>query len=361
LNATFRQFDFDRDAANRMVLFKDSFPEIAGTPAETDVFYHWKFFQFPDPMPSYQYVASDREGRMIGYYAAIPFSYKIENEVCRAGMVCDVMTAAEMRGKGVFTKLGRYALGQLSNANVKFTLGYPIRREVIPGHLKVGWRAAFNLPMYLFPLRARSLMESRNLGWLTPIGELAVAVWGRVFFRKSRKIFGLSISTLTVDEFLELNTLDSFLQNWVASTPNALVKTREFFDWRLRAPGSNYRVVCVHDVTGFLTQVVILRSTVLRGIRSLCILDWMRATVDHDQLNICLGVIRDLARQDKCEVIVTMMSRFQAAKFGIKRLGFIPTPAVFTLIIKNLASVVKDNLLFDEQRWALMWVDSDDL
>jgi hypothetical protein len=171
----------------------------------------------------------------------------------------------------------------------------------------------------------------------------------------------VAVATLTVDEFLKLNDLESFLEKWVADTPVALNKNRDFYNWRLRSPGSNYGVVCLRDRSGHLIQVVIVRSTILRGVPSLCILDWMRVTESLTHLRICHYSVLEFARQSNCEVIALMMSGGHADRFSIRKLGFIRTPAVFTLIIKNLTGVVSDAILFDERRWAIMWIDTDNL
>jgi len=149
-------------------LFRECVPENAGLAPETDAFYRWKFQSFPDDPHSYEYIARDDDGSLVGYYAALPFEYSIGSTPLPCGMVCDVMTSPHMRGKGVFTKLGAYSLKELKAAGVDFVTGYPIRPEVIPGHLKVGWEIAFKLPMYLFPMCVDTLLAQRKLGFLSP-------------------------------------------------------------------------------------------------------------------------------------------------------------------------------------------------
>ena len=51
---------------------------------------------------------------MVGYYAAIPYKYNIGETQTDVGMVCDVMTSTKQRGKGIFTKIGRYATEDLA-------------------------------------------------------------------------------------------------------------------------------------------------------------------------------------------------------------------------------------------------------
>ena len=63
----------------------------------------------------------------------------------------------------------------------------------------------------------------------------------------------------------------------------------------------------------------------------------------------------------KAEAIITMMSRSCANKYNLSRMGFLKSPFEFSLIIKKLNPEMNDAALFDEAKWNLMWVDSDDL
>jgi hypothetical protein len=69
----------------------------------------------------------------------------------------------------------------------------------------------------------------------------------------------------------------------------------------------------------------------------------------------------NLARAEKRDVVVMMASWFWASKYNFILNFYIPTSAVFSLIIKKLNKSMPDGLLFDSKRWHMMWIDSDDL
>ena len=114
----------DLDYKNQRKLFELSFPEAIGTPATGDLHYQWKFGSFPSEIPSYQYVATEPT-ELVGYYAAIPYQYQINGltnkMIFTCGMVCDVMTHPDRRGKGIFTKIGHYATDEMKLKNLSFT------------------------------------------------------------------------------------------------------------------------------------------------------------------------------------------------------------------------------------------------
>jgi len=53
---------------------------------------------------------------------------------------------------------GRYATEIMADEGVSFVTGYPIRPSVLPGHIKVGWKVAFDLPVYFKLLDPATLL-----------------------------------------------------------------------------------------------------------------------------------------------------------------------------------------------------------
>ena len=104
----FSEFKYPEELDNQRELFIDCFPETIGTSLVTKEHYKWKFKSFPSGLEAKSYEYTAYIGReMIGYYAAIPYEYVIQNKIVTSAMVCDVMTGIKARGKGVFTKIGR--------------------------------------------------------------------------------------------------------------------------------------------------------------------------------------------------------------------------------------------------------------
>ena len=153
------KFDYKERLDEQRKLFVDCFPENLGTAVIGKEHYMWKFQSFPtDSKKSYEYIATDEKDNMVGYYAAIPYNYDIEGKVYPVAMVCDVMTSSKCRGAGIFTKLGRYSTDEYAKEGLAFSTGYPIRKAVIPGHMKVGWKIAFELPLYMHFISTSSLL-----------------------------------------------------------------------------------------------------------------------------------------------------------------------------------------------------------
>lgn len=356
----YRAYDRENDYLKQRQLFVLSFPEALGTPVITDEHYGWKFSRFPHPVSSYEYVADEpnsQEKELVGYYAAIPFAYKMasgKNVVC--GMVCDVMTHPERRGKGIFTKIGRYATDDMKEKGLSFVTGYPIRPEVIPGHLKVGWKVVQKMPMYLRPLGVCSFLP-RPLKFfshiLNPILRGA-QLWSHFFMGSYQA------EVMSTKEFLSLSEYPGFLRQWLSEQKNALIKSKEFLEWRTGAPEAQYLFVTLRH-KGVLVGFSLVRPTTLKGIESLAVLDISILKEHFSGSRKLHSSLAKLAISLKKDVVVSIASRQWMRKYRFLSSFYVWTPSIFALIVKKLDVSLKDEELYESDPWHLFWIDSDDL
>ncbi len=354
----FRPFDPSKGLAAQRELFRDCFPEAVGQPAESEEHYRWKFQSAPGSLPAYEHVAL-LDGNLVGYYAAIPYRYRIGGRMVIAGMVCDVMTGTAARGKGVFTKLGAHALAQLQAAGIDLVTGYPIRPEVIPGHLKVGWSIVAKLPVYVKVVRTDALLSRYRLGLLAPLANLAVSLSSRIAALGGAS--GYTAKEISIEDLLTAAWYPQFLEQWMASVRNALCKEAPFMRWRLGAPGTNYRIFLAQTSIGEPVGVCVARSTLLHGLPTMAVLDLMLLPRHTAAFRAIDGQLLRCARILKCELIATMISAAHARRYGFCRALYLKSPHVFSFIVKRLSPAVKDREVLLPEMWHTMWIDSDDL
>lgn len=354
MNVESSNFNYKENLNSQRELFQDCFPETNGQAIQGDEHYFWKFHSFPYERKSWEYV-SYLENELVAYYAAIPYVYKIGNSITPVAMVCDVMTSSKRRGKGIFTKIGKYATNEMAK-DLPFTMGYPIRKEVLPGHLKVGWKVSHELPLYIKFVKFNSLFSSKKIGFLSPIGNLIINIYNSLHKGKINKNYSFEISD-NIDSIIDF---DTFSEQWRNSVQNALVKDIAFQKWRYSAPERYYKFITIRDKSKLIGYVS-LRKIIKENVPSFGILDYMVLPGHEDCHALINNVLMDMAKKDKAESILIMMSRTSSKKYLLKRFGFFKSPFVFKLIIKNLNNQFTDNELFHEKNWHLMWVDSDDL
>jgi hypothetical protein len=161
-------------------------------------------------------------------------------------------------------------------------------------------------------------------------------------------------------DFARSEVIQRFLEEWRAGVPNHLVKSADFYEWRLGAPGTEYVTFLVHHGDRVVAAAV-GREVVLHEIRSFALLDVMALGDDREALRSLHRIIDTEARRRGVEAVVTMMSRRRAREYRLIRYGFLRSPFTFKLILRSVDDSLTVEQLASERDWHLMWIDSDDL
>ena len=223
----FRHLVPSSDEAERQRLFVDAFPELKGTSVDSLKHYLWKFRTFPSSKPAYEYLAVNSQ-EFLGYYAALPYSYQLSGKSALAGMVCDVMTSSQSRGQGIFTKIGHFATSEMQKMGLDFTTGYPIRPGVIPGHLKVGWKVVFPLPLYLRVFKSKNLLKKIKVSFLSPVVDIFFSLY-RILSHLPAASSEYIGSVMSPEFFFQSeNQYNDFFESWRKQVPNHLIKDFKF-------------------------------------------------------------------------------------------------------------------------------------
>jgi hypothetical protein len=355
MNLHYSPFEYKKGLEDYLELFKNAFPEVTDNSGDA---YFWQMHSYPNEKThSYEYSAHI-DNLMVGYYAAIPYRYNIKNETVDVGMVCGVMTSSHYRGKGIFTKLGAYSLQNLKQ-NVSFTTGYPIRKEVIPGHLKVGWKIAFQLPLYMKFVRTNSLFRTKAkfLLFLAPVANIILRI---IFFLIKTKIKNNQYHISVSNHISDFRKMEKFESNWVNSIPISLIRDEKFIKWRYGRPGASYKFITVQkedEVIGFCSY----RKIIKEGVPSFGIMDLRVLDNNVVVLSNIFYSLEQQAKKENVDALMLMISKSYAKKYNLRKNGYLKSPYKFSLIINNLQQRFNDNFLYDESNWHLMWVDSDDL
>lgn len=357
----FEEFKYPAELDEQRELFIQCFPENKGTPVETVEHYNWKFKSFPSVKNSYEYVAK-LDNEIIGYYAAIPYKYLINDKLVKVAMVCDVMTGIKARGKGVFTKLGVYSTNRFKEEGPAFSTGYPIRPEVIPGHKKAGWEFPFQIPMYGRFLKMDTFLKSRKKSFLVPFANLAIKVYNSFVGIKFIKDKNTIIEKYQSVQIEDIEGLDDFFSEWIRVNPIALIKNVQFLKWRLGAPEKKYEIIVIRNkINRRIIGYTIFRSVEKEGVPCIGILDFCFLKSYSYLSKLLFTEIIKSAKKINAELILIMMMRSKARLYKLKSNGFLKTPFPFSFIIKQFDQSLDPGYLKNEENWSLMWIDSDDL
>ncbi len=357
---TLSQFKYQSSLINQRKLFIECFPETTENSISTTDHYMWKFHPINTEINSYEFQCLIDE-KIVGYYAAIKQKYIFENSQLSVGLVCDVMTSKSVRGKGIFTKLGAYSTEELKQFGCDICIGFPIRPEVIPGHLKVGWKKIFKLPIYIYIIKFDSLFKSKNIYYLSFLFNFLNYVHKKVHtFLSFQKKTVLSVKMYNSKDLLNIKNLDAFYYNWKQEVPISLNKNISFLKWRLSAPKEEYFIFVLQNSEN-IVGVLIARKLIKNNVPCMGILDLSILKQFHNKSSILINELIKFSTNSKCEMIIVMISNYWAKKYKLLSLGFLNSFSYFTFISKNLTNRVKDTSIFDESNWHMMWLNSDNL
>jgi hypothetical protein len=346
-------------ASEYQQLFRDCFPETAGTSIETREHYLWKFGAVGKAVPAFEFGAYE-DARLVGYYAALPLTYRINGSPHIAGLVCDVMTDSRLRGQGIFTMQGRYATEMMAKEGVSFVTGYPIRPSVLPGHFKVGWKVAFELPVYFKLLDPTTLLAPRGLRPLVPVLRPLCTLYQALARGTGPSDGGGVCRQYAPEEFFALPEYESFQKAWSSQYEIHLVRTADFFRWRLGAPAASYRVMALyhgHELTG----MAIVRNTTINNLDVTAIVDLMILSERASAAGALHREVVGFARESRTGGVVIMATRPDAARWRLYRHGFLKSPIKFKLILKWLSEAPVPARFWQSETWHLSWADTDNL
>ena len=360
MSIDFRKFDSKVELEVQRELFQECFPECIDTPVISNEHYNWKFHSKKGEMESAEFTANSEDG-ILGYYSAIPYHYKFSGKVVNAAMVCDVMTGVKARGKGIFTKLGIYSTDEFAKQGFDFTTGYPIRKEVIPGHIKAGWEINFELPLYGRFIKFNSFLKKKRIAFLAPfinfIWDFITGLLNVILLPRNNK---LKLETFTSESIESINGLSEFYSDWGNEIEISLIKDLDFLKWRLGAPEKSYYITTLRDEKK-IVGVLIAREVLKEGVPCMGILDISVLKTHYSYANFLTNEIINVAKKRDVELLLIMMSQSWLKKYKLSHNAFIKTPYKFYLIVKKLNTAINSALLKNEKNWHLTWIDSDDL
>lgn len=264
------------------------------------------------------------------------------------GLVVDVMTNTALRGQGLFISSGMEAIRRLKKTNVKTVIGFPIRKEVLPGHLKVGWNVQFTMPIYVCPVGSAQNKKFKHR-LISALAKILRVVSSPLRISKSR------IIEIAVSELLENLSLLNFFS---ARTEQRLIqidKSKEFLDWRLNRPGVDYKVFLCSDKSP--KSVAIVRKMDLNGFQTIAILDfcsegakWTRAMIRH---------LMDYAKDQKVDFLAISTNPTNAKRLKILQTGFVRSHKKFKVITRSIGYDLNTFTQSDESSFRMTWLDSD--
>lgn len=341
----FEVANFQKNGKAVLQLLHTGFPEIRNTSNGTLEHLLWKY---TGGVQSHSVVGL-LDKNLVSFYGIINLPYIIDGEEILIGLVTDVMTHPDARRMGLFEKTGRATLALLKQTNVDCVLGYPIRQDVMPGHLKVGWHESFKLPVYVKGVRSKHIDGS-----LTRFRRSMFFLLMLLNFKSLRSLKHGRYKVLDVSSFINDESFSSYLKDDLSSE-RGLVKSKEFLKWRLSRPGVEYKFIVVENNNSHGYAVV--RINELLGVHTLCVVDFLSQS--KETLKTLHQAIDEYATTTKVQLVAICTNSENAKAIQLGRNGYVRTHKFFRLIFNQISTKTQLIWFKSDENWAIYWIDSD--
>jgi len=314
-------------------------------------FWKWEFVDGPDGK-ALLYLAENGD-KLAGHFADIPRRFSVNGEVLLGTLSLDLMVHPDYRRKGIFAEMGRYAAQRVKEEKGFFMTAFPIRKETIGGLLKIGWEVVGELPVLVYPLRFRGIVNrylhcsplSLPVGGAARAGYHLLRGW-----RRQEEPQGIQL-----EEISQLDGgFDRFWEKAMKLYPVMGVRDRAFLNWRyLKNPIRNYTLYRARE-NGEMTGYLILRRVDLLRFKSVVVVDLL--TLNDRYLRALMGKGIEHSLKAGADLLGCMIPKSHPYHRTLRDFGFLPSFKTFLFMVYRLA---REKIPLDPEAWYVNWGDTD--
>ena len=345
MNLEFHSLDLPAQVDVLKSLLKQGFPESNESELFSSSMLDWKFVKSTGFRHSF---VGSVDNSPVSFYGVLPRQYTFKGTTHVVGLVVDVLSIPEMRGRGLFVSSGHAVMKQLEESKISCVIGFPIRPEVLPGHLKVGWHVRFIMPVYVYPIGSR-----KESGWPQKIiGTLFRVLY--IALSPLRFAGKVEVQESSGVQFAHDPRVEKFMTDRPTNCVISLQKNPEFLKWRLSRPDATYSCFTLGEDQ--VSAFVVSRVMDFEGFQTLAILD-----IDGSSkiaIKRLMAYAIRYARDEKCDLIAFCSNKSNFKRLGLRRIGFLNSLKKFRVITRTIGDSTTD---FTEKFSRLTWMDSDTL
>lgn len=235
---------------------------------------------------------AEEDGKLVAHLGLIEQTYVIDGHAHAGALACDAMTDPAFRRRGLFRDVTRFTRDAIRN-DYALSTAWQIRKAVLPAMLSGGWTPILRAPVLVKPVLVRGRPHDQRGDVRLELRETFLARHAYVRHEPSR--FGARYTT-----------------------------------------------------TGSGEAYLVTRETVLRGRRTLAIVDLAGNAT---------ALIRDAIARSNEPLAAALLSWRHPCVPQLLAMGFLPSPHRFRFLVNVFDTTI------DAKRahWALSWADTDHL
>ena len=303
-----------------------------------------------------QLVAVDSNKKIIAHYGGVPFCFKWGKREILGLLASNLVVAKDFRKQSPFLALQR-SFAKTYTPHYSFAYGAITRKGVLEPHLRMGWKLAGSLNVYVRPVAAAKILNKMTKD--SPLSRLS-----NLPIKLVQKFFNLVTipkkTDLTIHTIIQFDdSWDSFLKNWMSEQEISSVRSPEVLNWRYcQFLERNYQVLAAYEKS-IPVGYAVLRKMPMKQFVAIAITEVVSLQSRPDVFN---GLIREsILRAEKAEVdlIATALTDHDKLRSLFRRAGFIRTSEKFSIVTHCPKSFVGNPISTLFPHWHVNWFDHD--
>ena len=313
--------------------------------------WEWKFRDNPAGFPLIGVAVQD--SKIIGHISLNAVQAFVKGQRIRAAQAVDVMVNTKCRGGRVITQVADLCTEQLESGYATFSFGFPLPRFQIFTRRILGWIEVGKVPQLVklvnaaFVARSSLRGRSRLQRCVRGLGQAVALGWRRRKIEDNQKP---PVTRLTDFD----SRLDRLWEDTASGFQIAVVRDRRYLSWRYAHPDYVIYAVAEPDrMHGF----VVLRTLIDEGWRIGCIADVLARDVDTARRLLRTAVAHFY--REKVDLVRCWMLGHSPYYTILRRLGFIPRPNPYKLVVRTHSPSVPLSFLLEPTHWYVTLGDTD--
>jgi N-acetylglutamate synthase-like GNAT family acetyltransferase len=340
----------------RELLRKNDFVE----PGVTDDQLEQLFLQFyasaRNPCAREYMVVGEEAGDLIAFHAAIPFRFRAFGKDCVGGLGSNLVVDRVYRHGLAFLQLQKFFFGGYAARGIDFIYGLVTRKEVLQVHLRTGYKAVGETPVYARPYRLEKLAAR-----VTGSERVASAVspllrGGNSFLRMGPS----APSDIQVEKAARFPAeIDDFASRNLARFEVHPLRTAEILNWRFTTLEHRNYEIFIARKQGKICGYVVLRLMSMREFKTLAIVDVLFDWETPDAAKALLATVHGRALALQVDLVSVIHTEASPLRSFFRRAGFLRTPESFTLVVNNPRGGAAPLGPEHYGSWHVTWFDHD--
>jgi N-acetylglutamate synthase-like GNAT family acetyltransferase len=302
-------------------------------------------------------VAVNKEDKIIGHYALIPYKFSIDGKPFTGGFVCQLMVDENYRNELVFPRMMQKMLREFKDSGIDFLYSLSSRNEVVKAHQAFGFRHVGNIPVYARPYKLTRIVPRLLKSKALNVALLPFLSVADRFQQISLSSIKKSMVTKEISRFSP--SVDGFLEKVQGYFPCSIIRKAETLNWRtVDAAVRNYTVI-TSESEGMITGYVIMRLMKIKDLNILAIVDVMFNPEDTVTGSALLNAVHKCAIKVNADLTSFLMNNHDPFFPMLKKGGYYRTPQSIALFVYQPRS--SHLPLYDPDKWHLTWIDHDSI